>query len=103
MDLSELNRLIQGLQALEVGQAFTNGDLKRIISIQVGLLKQPEQILHPLLSASYADNNIHDNIATVVCKESFTGEAEKAEVRKDVGPLTHAVQSRSPGNGKNGP
>lgn len=36
LDLSELNRLIQGLQALEVGQAFTNGDLKRIISIQVG-------------------------------------------------------------------
>lgn len=36
LDLSELNRLIQGLQALEVGQAFTNGDLKRIISTQVG-------------------------------------------------------------------
>lgn len=85
-----------------MGQAFTNGDLKRIISIQVGLLKQPEQILHPLLSA-YTSNNIHDNIATVVCTESFTGEAEKAEVRKNVGPLTHTVQSRGPGNGKNGP
>lgn len=35
LDLSEINRLIQRLQALEVGQAFTNGDLQRIISIQV--------------------------------------------------------------------
>lgn len=37
LDLSELNRLIQSLQSLEIGQAFTNGDLKRIISIQVDL------------------------------------------------------------------
>lgn len=35
LDLSEINRLIQRLQALEAGQAFTNGDLQRIISIQV--------------------------------------------------------------------
>lgn len=35
LDLSELNRLIKSLQTLEVGQAFTNGDLKRIISMQV--------------------------------------------------------------------
>lgn len=35
LDLSELNRLIKSLQTLEVGQAFPNGDLKRIISIQV--------------------------------------------------------------------
>lgn len=35
LDLSELNRLIQRLQALEVGQAFTNGDLQKIISTQV--------------------------------------------------------------------
>uniref|UniRef100_H3CXL4 Oxysterol-binding protein n=1 Tax=Tetraodon nigroviridis TaxID=99883 RepID=H3CXL4_TETNG len=34
LDLSELNRLIKSLQTLELGQAFTNGDLKRIISIQ---------------------------------------------------------------------
>ncbi|KAM6897474.1 LOW QUALITY PROTEIN: oxysterol-binding protein-related protein 7 [Xenentodon cancila] len=33
LDLSELNRLIQRLQALEVGR-FTNGDLQRIISMQ---------------------------------------------------------------------
>ncbi|XP_074475712.1 oxysterol-binding protein-related protein 7 isoform X2 [Sebastes fasciatus] len=35
LDLSELNRLIQKLQLLEAGQTVTNGDLKRIISIQV--------------------------------------------------------------------
>lgn len=35
LDLSEINRLIQRLQVLEAGQAFTNGDLQRIISIQV--------------------------------------------------------------------
>lgn len=40
LDLSELNRLIKSLQTLEVGQAFTNGDLKRIISIQVDLCNQ---------------------------------------------------------------
>ena len=35
LDLTELNRLIQRLQVVEVGQAFSNGDLQRIISIQV--------------------------------------------------------------------
>uniref|UniRef100_A0A8C7XUU7 Oxysterol-binding protein n=1 Tax=Oryzias sinensis TaxID=183150 RepID=A0A8C7XUU7_9TELE len=35
LDLSELNRLIQRLQNLEVGQTFTNGELQRIISIQL--------------------------------------------------------------------
>lgn len=40
LDLSELNRLIKSLQTLEVGQAFTNGDLKRIISTQVHLCNQ---------------------------------------------------------------
>ncbi|PWA21467.1 hypothetical protein CCH79_00003333 [Gambusia affinis] len=34
LDLSELNRLILRLQAMEVGQNFTNGDLQRIISTQ---------------------------------------------------------------------
>lgn len=35
--------------------------------------------------------------------ESFSREAEEAEVREDVGPLPHTVQSGGPGNGKNGP
>uniref|UniRef100_A0A8C6TVP4 Oxysterol-binding protein n=1 Tax=Neogobius melanostomus TaxID=47308 RepID=A0A8C6TVP4_9GOBI len=35
LDLSELNRLIQRLQALETSQVVSNGDLQRIISIQV--------------------------------------------------------------------
>ena len=35
MDLSELNRLVQRLQTLETGQVFSNGDLQRIISMQV--------------------------------------------------------------------
>uniref|UniRef100_A0A3P8R3J5 Oxysterol-binding protein n=1 Tax=Astatotilapia calliptera TaxID=8154 RepID=A0A3P8R3J5_ASTCA len=43
LDLSELNRLIQRLQALEVGQAFTNGDLQRIISIQNLSLEKPKK------------------------------------------------------------
>ncbi|XP_042363906.1 oxysterol-binding protein-related protein 7 [Plectropomus leopardus] len=42
-DLSELNRLIQRLQLLEAGQAFTNGDLKRIISIQNLSLEKPKK------------------------------------------------------------
>uniref|UniRef100_A0A3Q1GQG2 Oxysterol-binding protein n=1 Tax=Acanthochromis polyacanthus TaxID=80966 RepID=A0A3Q1GQG2_9TELE len=43
LDLSELNRLIQRLQALEVGQAFTNGELQRIISIQNLSLEKPKK------------------------------------------------------------
>ncbi|XP_075313323.1 oxysterol-binding protein-related protein 7 [Odontesthes bonariensis] len=43
LDLSELNRLIQRLQALEVGQTFTNGDLQRIISIQNLSLEKPKK------------------------------------------------------------
>ncbi|CAK6964974.1 oxysterol-binding protein-related protein 7 isoform X2 [Scomber scombrus] len=43
MDLSELNRLILRLQALEAGQTFTNGDLQRIISIQNLSLEKPKK------------------------------------------------------------
>uniref|UniRef100_A0A8D3AAQ2 Oxysterol-binding protein n=1 Tax=Scophthalmus maximus TaxID=52904 RepID=A0A8D3AAQ2_SCOMX len=43
LDLSELNRLIQRLQALEVGQAFTNGDLQKIISTQNLSLEKPKK------------------------------------------------------------
>ncbi|XP_026207371.1 oxysterol-binding protein-related protein 7 [Anabas testudineus] len=43
LDLSEINRLIQRLQALEAGQAFTNGDLQRIISIQNLSLEKPKK------------------------------------------------------------
>ncbi|XP_041818097.1 oxysterol-binding protein-related protein 7 isoform X2 [Chelmon rostratus] len=43
LDLCELNRLIQSLQTLEAGQAFTNGDLKRIISIQNLSLEKPKK------------------------------------------------------------
>ncbi|XP_028286730.1 oxysterol-binding protein-related protein 7 [Parambassis ranga] len=43
LDLSELNRLIQRLQALEMGQAFTNGDLQRIISMQNLSLEKPKK------------------------------------------------------------
>ena len=35
--------------------------------------------------------------------ESLAREAEEVEVGEDVGPLSHTVQSRGPGNGKNGP
>ncbi|XP_040032933.2 oxysterol-binding protein-related protein 7 isoform X3 [Gasterosteus aculeatus] len=35
VELSEINRLIQRLQMLDTGQTLTNGDLKRIISIQL--------------------------------------------------------------------
>uniref|UniRef100_A0A3Q3VKY8 Oxysterol-binding protein n=1 Tax=Mola mola TaxID=94237 RepID=A0A3Q3VKY8_MOLML len=44
LDLSELNRLIQSLQTLELGQALTNGDLKRIISIQNLSLEKPKKL-----------------------------------------------------------
>ncbi|XP_068610323.1 oxysterol-binding protein-related protein 7 [Brachionichthys hirsutus] len=43
LDLSELNRLIQSLQTLESGRAFTNGDLKRTISIQNLSLEKPKK------------------------------------------------------------
>ncbi|XP_038590848.1 oxysterol-binding protein-related protein 7 [Micropterus salmoides] len=43
LDLSELNGLIQRLQTLEAGQSFTNGDLKRIISIQNLSLEKPKK------------------------------------------------------------
>lgn len=43
LDLSELNRLIQRLQALETGQVFNNGDLQRIISIQNLSLEKPKK------------------------------------------------------------
>nr|XP_046233211.1 oxysterol-binding protein-related protein 7 [Scatophagus argus] len=43
LDLSELNRLIQSLQGLETGHVFTNGDLKRIISIQNLSLEKPKK------------------------------------------------------------
>ncbi|XP_017291983.1 oxysterol-binding protein-related protein 7 isoform X2 [Kryptolebias marmoratus] len=44
LDLSELNRLIQRLQALETGHTFTNGDLQRIISIQNLSLEKPKKL-----------------------------------------------------------
>ncbi|XP_053270295.1 oxysterol-binding protein-related protein 7 [Pleuronectes platessa] len=43
LDLSELNRLIQRLQALEAGQAFSNGELQRIISTQNLSLEKPKK------------------------------------------------------------
>ncbi|KAK2820699.1 hypothetical protein Q5P01_023658 [Channa striata] len=43
LDLSEINRLIQRLQALESGQAFTNGELQRIISVQNLSLEKPKK------------------------------------------------------------
>uniref|UniRef100_A0A3B3ZJG8 Oxysterol-binding protein n=1 Tax=Periophthalmus magnuspinnatus TaxID=409849 RepID=A0A3B3ZJG8_9GOBI len=43
LDLSELNRLIQRLQALETGQIIGNGDLQRIISIQNLSLEKPKR------------------------------------------------------------
>ncbi|KAM3859505.1 oxysterol-binding protein-related protein 7 [Diretmus argenteus] len=43
LDLSELNRLTQRLQALEAGQAFSNGELQRIISIQNISLEKPKK------------------------------------------------------------
>ncbi|XP_056153195.1 oxysterol-binding protein-related protein 7 [Lampris incognitus] len=43
LDLSELNRLIQRLQAIEAGQPFSNGDLQRIISMQNLLLEKPKK------------------------------------------------------------
>ncbi|XP_029312097.1 oxysterol-binding protein-related protein 7 isoform X2 [Cottoperca gobio] len=43
LDLSEINRLIQKLQMLEAGPAFTNGDLKRIISTQNISLEKPKK------------------------------------------------------------
>ncbi|KAM8836225.1 oxysterol-binding protein-related protein 7 isoform 3-T3 [Spinachia spinachia] len=42
-DLSELTRLIQRLQMLDTGQTLTNGDLKRIISIQNLSLEKPKK------------------------------------------------------------
>ncbi|XP_067343379.1 oxysterol-binding protein-related protein 7 isoform X3 [Channa argus] len=43
LDLSEINLLIQRLQALESVQAFTNGELQRIISIQNLSLERPKK------------------------------------------------------------
>ncbi|XP_027144992.1 oxysterol-binding protein-related protein 7 [Larimichthys crocea] len=43
LELSELSRLIQSLQTLETSQSFTNGDLKRIISIQNLSLEKPKK------------------------------------------------------------
>uniref|UniRef100_A0A3B5L1F5 Oxysterol-binding protein n=1 Tax=Xiphophorus couchianus TaxID=32473 RepID=A0A3B5L1F5_9TELE len=43
LDLSELNRLILRLQAMEMGQNFTNGDLQRIISTQNLSLEKPKK------------------------------------------------------------
>ncbi|XP_028989992.1 oxysterol-binding protein-related protein 7 isoform X6 [Betta splendens] len=43
LDLSEINRLIQRLQALEAGQTFTNGELQRIISTQNLSLEKPKK------------------------------------------------------------
>ncbi|XP_040032930.2 oxysterol-binding protein-related protein 7 isoform X1 [Gasterosteus aculeatus] len=43
VELSEINRLIQRLQMLDTGQTLTNGDLKRIISIQNLSLEKPRK------------------------------------------------------------
>ncbi|KAJ3608189.1 hypothetical protein NHX12_025239, partial [Muraenolepis orangiensis] len=43
LDVSELSRLTQRLQALEAGQPITNGDLQRIISIQNLCLEKPKK------------------------------------------------------------
>ncbi|KAM6898201.1 oxysterol-binding protein-related protein 7 [Lycodopsis pacificus] len=43
LDLSEIDRLIQRLQMFETGQTLTNGDLKRIISIQNLSLEKPKR------------------------------------------------------------
>ncbi|XP_054454961.1 oxysterol-binding protein-related protein 7 [Anoplopoma fimbria] len=43
LELSEINRLIQRLQMLEAGQTLTNGDLKRIISLQNLSLEKPKK------------------------------------------------------------
>lgn len=103
LDLSELNRLIQGLQALELGQAFNNGDLKRIISTQVGFSWLNSLSKSFICSYQHCMQITHVDTATTVCPESFTGETEKAKVCENVGPLSHAFQSWGPGNGKNGP
>ncbi|XP_034414657.1 oxysterol-binding protein-related protein 7 [Cyclopterus lumpus] len=43
LDLSEINHLIQRLQMLEASPTLTNGDLKRIISIQNLSLEKPKK------------------------------------------------------------
>uniref|UniRef100_A0AAY4CUJ7 Oxysterol-binding protein n=1 Tax=Denticeps clupeoides TaxID=299321 RepID=A0AAY4CUJ7_9TELE len=43
IDLAELNRLVQRLQVLESGQAFSNGELQRIISVQNLTLEKPKK------------------------------------------------------------
>lgn len=102
LDLSELNRLIQSLQTLEIGQAFTNGDLKRIISIQVDLFNQL-QVLPPSQAVKMSLLIVIFCFFPNLNTESFTWEAKEVEVREDVGPLAHTFQSGGPGNGKNGP
>lgn len=46
---------------------------------------------------------MHDDTGTVVFPESVAGETKEAEVCQDVGPFSHAVQSRGLGNGRKGP
>ncbi|XP_072523289.1 oxysterol-binding protein-related protein 7 [Salminus brasiliensis] len=43
IDLSDLNRLVQKLHCLESGQAFSNGELQRIISMQNLSLEKPKK------------------------------------------------------------
>uniref|UniRef100_A0A8B9RHG6 Oxysterol-binding protein n=1 Tax=Astyanax mexicanus TaxID=7994 RepID=A0A8B9RHG6_ASTMX len=43
LDLSDLNRLVQKLHCLESGQAFSNGELQRIISMQNLSLEKPKK------------------------------------------------------------
>uniref|UniRef100_A0AAR2IU39 Oxysterol-binding protein n=1 Tax=Pygocentrus nattereri TaxID=42514 RepID=A0AAR2IU39_PYGNA len=43
IDLNDLNRLVQKLHCLESGQAFSNGELQRIISMQNLSLEKPKK------------------------------------------------------------
>lgn len=48
IDLNDLNRLVQKLLCLESGAAFNNGELQRIISMQVRTGVQPSRNPHNL-------------------------------------------------------
>ncbi|XP_074519240.1 oxysterol-binding protein-related protein 7 [Halichoeres trimaculatus] len=109
VDLTELNRLIQRLQTLEAGQAFTNGDLKRIISTHNLSLEKPKKQRSGkiwghsrtlsrvealgMLSSSHLTNSSHlgtsvpsipDYVYSQLCPSTVTLTSESKKIHQDI-------------------
>lgn len=93
-DLNDLKRLVQKMQTLELGKAVSNGELKRIISMQV---KRTVYILNAILN--YLRLRIIYRVDAwlvlyVQMTESLTWKAQE-EIWQDMGTLSYTWNGKS--------